>query len=213
MRIIPATLTAAAVLSMSFGVAQAADAVDTIPQAPEANDTYLPATANWAGGYGGVEGSFDWGRFQGVNTQNDRGLGFSFYGGYNFQSDSLVYGLEGDIGYSGREVTNAGTRTKQGLDGSIRARLGVDVNPFMLYGTGGLAAANHTVSNAGGSDSRTLYGWTAGVGTEAKLTDNIIGRLEYRYTDFGRRTFTPGAATVSSGFDEHSVKVGIGYKF
>ncbi len=34
-----------------------------------------------------------------------------------------------------------------------------------------------------------MIGWTAGVGTDIKLTDNVFGRVEYRYTDFGSKSF------------------------
>ena len=37
-----------------------------------------------------------------------------------------------------------------------------------------------------------MLGWTAGVGTDIKLTDNVFGRVEYRYTDFGSKNFTTG---------------------
>ncbi len=212
MRILTATLTAAAVLSMSVA-AQAADAVDVVPEAPEAINTYIPQTGNWAGAYGGVEGSFNWGRFNNSNSQTDRGLGFDLYAGYNWQSDNLVYGLEGDIGYSGRSSTSGGVTSKQGINGSVRGRLGVDMNPFLLYGTGGLAAASHTASSAAGSQTLGLLGWTAGMGAEAQVTEGVTARIEYRYTDFAARNFNLGGATVSSGYDEHAVKVGIGVKF
>lgn len=213
MRILTASLTTAALMSMSVAAAQAADAIDTVPEAPAATDTYIPAASDWSGFYLGLNGDYNWGRFNNSNSQTDRGLGIGAYGGYNMQSDNLVYGVEGDIGYSGLSSTSGGVTSKQGVNGSLRARLGVDMNPFLLYGTGGVAATSLKASNAAGSDTKGLVGWTAGVGAEAKVTDNITARLEYRYSDYGSSNFNLGGTNVSSGYDEHAVKVGIGVKF
>jgi outer membrane immunogenic protein len=38
---------------------------------------------------------------------------------------------------------------EQGFNGSLRARLGYDINPFLLYATGGLAATRAEVTSAG----------------------------------------------------------------
>ena len=55
--------------------------------------------------------------------------------------------------------------------------------------------------------------YTVGAGVEALVTDNITTRVEYRYTDFGSDTYSLDSGAVSSGYDDHSVKVGIGVKF
>ncbi|MCO6186494.1 outer membrane protein [Rhizobium sp. L1K21] len=212
MRILTASLTTAAILSMSVAAAQAADAIDTVPQAPEAVDTYIPATSDWSGAYVGLNTGYSWGHFTNGGGR-DRGFNFGGYGGYNMQSDNLVYGIEGDLGYSDISANSGGVNTKAGLNGSLRARVGVDASPFLIYGTGGVAAASLKASNAAGSDTKGAIGWTAGVGTEAKITDNITARLEYRYTDYGSRNFNLGGTTVSRGYDENAVKVGIGVKF
>ena len=63
--------------------------------------------------------------------------------------------------------------------------------------------------------SETLTGWTVGGGVEYAFTDNLIGRVEYRYTDFGDAQSTipllPGNAKVD--LDSHTVRLGIAYKF
>jgi outer membrane immunogenic protein len=54
-------------------------------------------------------------------------------------------------------------------------------------------------------------------GLEYAFTNNILGRIEYRYTDFGARSFTQ----ISSGggnYDDprlhsNAVLVGLSYKF
>ncbi|TIX52502.1 MAG: porin family protein, partial [Mesorhizobium sp.] len=56
----------------------------------------------------------------------------------------------------------------------------------------------------------TMLGWTAGVGTDIKITDNVFGRVEYRYTDFGDKDFD-GIGKVKS--TDNRVTFGVGMKF
>ena len=54
-----------------------------------------------------------------------------------------------------------------------------------------------------------MVGWTAGAGADIMVTDNVFGRVEYRYTDFGSDTF--------NGSDVHDkdnrILLGLGMKF
>jgi outer membrane immunogenic protein len=45
------------------------------------------------------------------------------------------------------------------------------------------------------------------------ITNNITARVEYRYTDLGKKDYDLDSGRVSRGFDENSVKLGIGVKF
>ncbi|MEF2551841.1 outer membrane protein [Aurantimonas sp. A2-1-M11] len=173
----------------------------------------------WSGPYAGA--------FVGYNTSNfDQSGGASFdgegfvggvYTGYNWQADEFVYGLEADIGGSGVDAdgTNTGARIDADTDifGSFRARAGVAVDPFLVFATGGVAAARNELSLNGFSDSQTSIGYTLGAGVEARITDNVTSRLEYRYSDFGSETYDLGNTSVSSGFDEHSIRAGVALKF
>jgi outer membrane immunogenic protein len=103
--------------------------------------------------------------------------------------------VEGDVGYSGADASLGALTGEQGFNGSLRARLGYDINPFLLYATGGLAATRAEVTSATGSDSNTHFGWTAGAGAEAFVTDTITTRLEYRYTDYQSETTIWAAPT------------------
>ncbi len=219
MRTIVATLMATTMAAAAFTAAKAADAVNEVPQAPVAYEQPAPIS-NWSGAYLGATANYDWGRFTGNGGDRDAdGFGGGLYGGYNFQSGQLVYGAEADVNL-GDEKGSAGTgplgeslRGKQGVNGSIRARVGYDMNPFLLYGTGGLAISDNKVSNATSSDSATALGYTVGAGVEAMVTNNITARVEYRYSDYQNKDFALDTGTVSRGFDDHSVKAGIGVKF
>ena len=54
------------------------------------------------------------------------------YGGYNFQNGQFVYGGEADLGYSGGDETRNGIKAKQGVEGSVRARAGIALNPVLF---------------------------------------------------------------------------------
>ena len=72
---------------------------------------------------------------------------------------------------------------------SIRGRLGVAFDRFLVFGTGGWAWGNPSTSYAltgaapfvtnGGSSK----GWTAGAGVDYAFTESVFGRIEYRYTN------------------------------
>lgn len=212
MRTLIATLmvSAASLVAVS---AQAADAVTQVPQAPAAYDAPAPA-ATWSGFYLGGTGSYDWGKLKGGSSEPSAdGWGGGIYGGYNWQSGQIVYGGEADLGYNDQKGTSGGITGEEKLNGSIRGRVGYDMNPFLIYGTAGLAIGDHEVSSAAGSDSKTSVGYTVGAGVEAFVTSNITARLEYRYTDYQDKDFNLGGTTDSRGFDDQSVKVGIGVKF
>jgi Opacity protein and related surface antigens len=212
MRTLIATLLASAATFAAISAANAADAVDQIPEAPVAYEQPAPAK-DWSGAYLGGYGAYDWGRFEG---DRDGAFGGGVFGGYNMQSGQIVYGVEADVGYNGEEEeAGAGIEGEAGWNGSVRARLGYDLNPFLIYGTAGVALQDNelTETATGASDSKTAVGYTVGAGVEALVTDNITTRVEYRYTDFGSDTYDLGGTSVSSGYDDHSVKVGIGVKF
>ncbi|TPI12039.1 porin family protein [Mesorhizobium sp. B4-1-3] len=208
-----APLAAALGLFAFGGTAFAADVVSEEPPAP-APVAELPV-ASWAGPYAGISLGYGFGghadaRDVGVNVKTKGFIG-GVFGGYNWQQENFVYGAEADLGYNGVKGDSAGINAKGGLEGSLRARLGYAVTPeILLYGTGGLAAKDQKISTPIGSDSKGMWGWTAGVGTDIKITDNVFGRVEYRYTDYGRKDFDNIGSVKSK---DNRVTFGVGMKF
>ncbi|ESW66222.1 porin [Mesorhizobium sp. LSJC268A00] len=196
------------------GTAFAADVVSEEPPAP-APIAELPV-ASWAGPYAGLSAGYG---FSGHAKVQDGGpdiktKGFvgGVFGGYQWQQENFVYGAEADLGYNGVKGDSGGVNSKGGFEGSLRARLGYAVTPeILLYGTGGGALKNQKVSVPGDSDSNTMLGWTAGVGTDIKITDNVFGRVEYRYTDFGSKSFDSVGTKVKES--DNRVTFGVGMKF
>lgn len=198
--------------------AMAADVVYQEPPAPQPIIESAPISS-WAGPYGGVQlgygfsGSAD----DGVNDIGTDGWVGGAFGGFNMQNGQFVYGVEGDINYSGIEGSNAGFEARSRVDGSVRGRAGVAVtDDILLYGTAGVAAESLRITDevSGARDSNTMLGYTVGAGADVKLTEDVFARAEYRYTDYGSEEFTlPGVGTAEIDSSNHRVMVGVGIKF
>jgi outer membrane immunogenic protein len=194
--------------------AYAADAIATEEPPAPAPIAELPV-ASWAGPYAGINLGYGFSSHSdATDLGNDIGTkGFigSAFGGYNWQSDNFVYGAEGEIGYNGVKGSNAGVSSKGGVEGSLRARLGYSVSPdILLYGTAGGAAKSVKIDDGATSDRNAMFGWTAGVGTDIKLTDNVFGRVEYRYTDYGHEDFDNVGRVKAT---DNRITFGVGMKF
>jgi outer membrane immunogenic protein len=195
------------------GTAYAADVVQEEPPAP-APVAELPV-ASWAGPYAGINLGYGFSGHTklpdvGVNIGTD-GFDGSAFGGYQWQQGNFVYGGELELGYNGVKGSEAGIEAKGDFEGSLRARLGYSVTPeILLYGTAGGALKNQKLEAGGFSDTNTMGGWTVGVGSDIKITDNVFGRVEYRYTDFGSTDFN-GIGKVKS--NDNRITFGVGMKF
>jgi opacity protein-like surface antigen len=182
----------------------------------------------------------------GFDQQNQAATG-SLYLGYNYQMGHVVWGVETDVKWpsdisSSRiafvdpidDDDSFQARSRLEVAGSVRGRIGYAWQRSLLYATGGLAVGRMKteILPDGGPDAdlpntvysqvRTLIGWTAGIGLEYGFSNNVLGRLEFRYTDFGTNSFTiadplllpdygPNVARQSLTASELSA--GISYKF
>jgi outer membrane immunogenic protein len=206
-------LSVAAIAAVS-GSAMAADLM--VPQEP-APVMAAPST-NWDGPYIGASLGFIWAHAD----LTDTGGGEEFVDpngfiagaqiGYNFHlSDMIVGGIEGNIDWVSASATNADDYTVSiGWEGSVRARLGIDAGQFLPYIEAGVAFANETNDWSGSDVTQTVAGWTAGVGVEFALADNLTANLEYRYSDYGTATID---ANNSIHLTDNSVRVGLNYHF
>ena len=202
---------------------------------------------DWSGFYVGVFGGGGFGNHNLTNALGNAGfanftLNYDSTGavaggevGYNAQSGNLMVGVEADgswSGISGSDVGafNAGNATaidatKLRWAGTVRARGGIIVDRLMLFFTGGWAYGDlmHTNTDpVNGIDQFTVHrsGLAAGGGIAYALTNNLIGKFEYRYYDFGAYT-RPGLPTLTANGqlpytvnNTYSVvTVGLDYKF
>ena len=86
-------------------------------------------------------------------------------------------------------------------------------NDVLVYGTGGLAAADMSVREGGKTANKVNLGYTVGAGTDVKITDQVFARGEYRYTDYGTETFRTGSGPNKVQASENRISLGLGVKF
>ncbi|SIO23544.1 outer membrane immunogenic protein [Bradyrhizobium erythrophlei] len=189
--------------------------------------------------------------------------------GYNLQTSSFLFGLETDIQATGQNSDALSTITQTTLGGclapcvpppptvthatldyaqklpwfgTLRGRIGVAADHWLVYATGGLAYgeiktdAVFTVpggaciapctptpgGSVAGNFSQTKTGWVAGAGVEAALGGGWTGKVEYLHVDFGdidntfaRITTFPfvGILRATSRVTDEIVRVGVNYRF
>jgi len=181
----------ASALVLGFGVGAASAADLSAPYTPPPATTYTPPPSwSWTGPYAGLVGGYGW-------ATPGNGWEGGGYIGYNIQTNThLVVGVEGDLLAAGKTDNN--------WDATLRGRVGYAFNRVLLYGTGGVAFGG--LQNGGASSTNT--GWTAGVGVEAAVTQNVTARVEYRHTDLGN---LPGVG--GGDYSSNDLLVGVGFKF
>ena len=221
-------LGAAALLALAAPAAAADIQPRTYTKAP----AYTPPQAiyNWTGFYiGGHVG----GAFAGDDTfqsSDARFLG-GVQGGFDYQfATNGVMGVEAQ--YSWMNSNNTGVpfpgggliTSNNNQLGSVTGRVGYTWGPGLLYAKGGYAWRNDPnvgVSVNGSpvaftTDGNHKDGWTVGAGLEYMFAPNWSAKAEYQYYNFGSTTFTSGPADVvgvRGREDEHTVKVGVNYRF
>lgn len=167
--------------------------------------------------------------------------------GYDIETGGWVYGIEGDVSWTsfgdsttrlvpqntslGMPPITFATNYQMDWISTVRGRIGMALDHFLIYGTGGLALASvsmdHTVTVGNpplgqlvGSRVETKAGWTLGGGAEYALCDNITVKAEALYFDLGSISlnaaapaFTNASLDVDQKVEGVMVRAGIGYKF
>jgi outer membrane immunogenic protein len=160
----------------------------------------------------------------GSETNSLKGAIGGLQAGYNFQSGKFLAGVEADFQMSNQNgggsfttsllLLGPGIETQTGTDseriswfGTVRGRLGITFDRWLVYSTGGLAYGR--VTNSGSatvtgyfcpinppptltacplsswSGSSINAGWTVGGGIEAALSNSWSVKAEYLYVDLG----------------------------
>ena len=220
-----------AAFSVTAGNASDLPSKKSTPQAPV-------VSASWAGFYAGVNGGYAWGRSSQRDTSialppadGDYNVSGGLVGGsigYNWQSQSFVYGVEGDASYagiSGSSSSCGGTPHKCGTEtnafATARLRGGYAFGNTLLYMTGGAAFAeikaydNGWTGTAGKNGSGFQTTWTVGAGIEHKIDARWSVKAEYLYAPFGRKAYfqLDGFTPEKVNLNLNVVRVGLNYKF
>jgi outer membrane immunogenic protein len=212
-------LSLAAAASMAVaGSASAADLPPTSYKAPTYVDVPL---FNWTSFYIGLHAGYGFGNSNRDVPPASVSPG-GFVGGaqlgFNYQVSSLVFGLEGDYGYSGMKGDTACVggvcNVRNNWLATTRGRIGYAFDRFMPYFTGGLAFGNikadHTLL---GQASSTRTGYTLGGGLEYAFREAWSMRAEYLYVDLGRFDAGPAPLPNSVGFNANILRAGVNYRF
>jgi len=161
--------------------------------------------------------------------------------GVNFQSGQIVFGIEGDWDWADISGTSSNTTSTIGGCGfpgatactfqtssnwlsTIRVRVGYAFDRVMIYATGGGAAGDvkATFNDPNppaftGTTNSTEWGWAAGGGIEAALTENITAKVEYLFVDLQdgncSSTICGVVPAVPVSFDASVVRAGLNFKF
>jgi outer membrane immunogenic protein len=221
-----------ALLAALAGPALAAD----MPPRPYAKAPAYTAPAivyNWTGFYigGHVGGAFA--GDNGLQSNDARFLG-GVQAGADYQfAPNWVLGAEAQYSWLSGGTNNnlifpAGTVVNGRVAdqiGSVTGRIGYTWGPGLIYAKGGYAWRDGNtigVANAAGvpqpftTSGNSKDGYTVGAGLEYLFAPNWSAKAEYQYYNFGNTTLTTAPVdAVGARFrnDEHSVKVGVNYRF
>ena len=233
-------ITGVALAAFSAATASAAD----LPMQSYKSTPVVAQVYNWTGMYVGVNGGYGWGTQDPLTLFSNRfdRSPFSINGGMfggtigaQIQQGYVVLGLEGDLDWANIKGTGISTPSIGGLGlinpitlniatntsavGTVRARVGVAMNNWLFYATGGAAFVKNSASGTsiGGLACGTLGvfpncsasswrpGLAAGLGAEWGFAQNWSAKLEYLYI-----------ASMGSGISLdyiNSVRAGINYRF
>ena len=160
--------------------------------------------------------------------------------GYNWQTGMTLFGVETDFQGSGLKgsLTAPCLPVLCGIPltatygqrlpwfGTVRGRLGVASNAWLIYATGGYAYARLDTdasavagpASASISLHETRNGYAVGGGIEVALFAGWSAKVEYLYLDFGRQSTTWTLAGLPSITDDarftmNVVRAGVNYRF
>lgn len=206
--------------AVAFGALTAASFAADLPAPAPVEAVAAPAVNPWGGGYVGLNVGYGPGT---VSSAVDSGLGVSgwFVGGqagYNFVlSDNIVFGIEGDVNWANESGSNITIADCDMINwtGAFTGHIGVTSDTLMGYILGGVAVAGNTYETQFGvnptvSDTKTMVGWTVGVGAAAMVTSNISIFAEYRYSDYGTQDY---ASAAGVHLTDNSVRAGFNFHF
>ena len=173
-------LVLGAVALTAAGWTASAQAADLPYSAYTANPP--PGGFSWARPYIGGNLGYAWGSVDN-NLTRPSGLSGGVQAGYNWQTGSWVFGVEGDIQATGAEDTFAPWKFSNPWFGTVRGRVGYALSNILLYGTG--------------AEFGFASSWSA--------------KIEYLYVDLANDPFT--ITGRSNGYQFGLVRAGVNYHF
>jgi outer membrane immunogenic protein len=210
--------------AMLIAMPIAAQAADLPAPSYKAPAYVAPSYSTWSGFYLGINGGYGFGKSTWdfpATSPDPKGALYGVTAGYNFQTGTYVWGIEGDYDLAsikGDDACGVGTcETKNDWLATARARLGyAGFANFMPYITGGAAFGKIKATNSiTGEASKTKVGFAVGAGLEYMLFNNWSIKAEYLYVDLGKFDcgIACGAATDDVSYKANVVRAGLNYRF
>jgi outer membrane immunogenic protein len=199
----------AMVPALALGIASTVCAADIGPRYYTAPVPSYPLA--WAGPYIGATLGYEWGSIDN-NPTRPGGVAGGIEAGFNWQAGNFAYGGEADFNFSAAEDTFAPWKFSNPWFGTVRARAGFAMDNLLVFGSVGLAYGELTGSTfSGASESRTSFGWAAGLGAEVMFAQHWSAKAEWLYLNLDDRQFAVTAA--NNGLAANLVRLGLNYKF
>lgn len=162
---------------------------------------------DWSGFYVGGHLGYFWGKTRveenGVVTESGaptNGVVGGALVGVNWQSGPLVFGLEGDFGWSNAHGVGVAVPAPIAIPNTydinwtshVLGRAGYAFDNWLLFIAGGFAVADVNFNE--GTDlfagrGGKYYGWSIGGGADFAVTRNLIARVQYLYDDYGHKDY------------------------
>lgn len=215
--------------------ALAADLPRHQPYQPSYKTPQMMPHFTWTGFYIGGNVGYGWSNGSGTITFGPNSGPYSGSGdgvlgglqaGYNWQTGSVVLGLETDIqasGGRGSVTGQAGGTTFSGTGktpwfGTIRARIGYAFDRTMVYATGGAVYGQSKLDGVSStlgpfSSSVNYWSWTLGGGLEHAIWERWSTKLEYLYVGSPNRAPIPPNTAIDGTVRSHIVRAGLNYRF
>ncbi len=202
------------------------------------DEDFLPKLSGFMGGlYAGSNIDLGNGLILGVDTdimwsdKSDTKTGKVYLIASNHKD--YVTRIVRDAGIKINEEIQAGDKRsssftfKEKWSGATRVRIGFAAERIMPYIAGGIAYTqlqDITSISITGKDSgkviasgnlsdetKTFVGYTLGAGVDLAMSNNVIVRAEYRYSDFGKKKYSNDKYETS--YKTNDFRVGVAYKF
>jgi outer membrane immunogenic protein len=174
----------------------------------------VPMSTDWRGAYVAADVGGTWGDlYDGPHGRGGNASG-GVQGGYNWQYGDIVYGAEADItGMNVPGTAGAGNTFSEDWRMTFRGRVGYAVDRYLPYLTAGLGLTSTSFSSATSSTSTVRPGFVLGTGVDVKLCDHFFARGEYLYSNVPAQSVTTGTAAFKGGVNDHTLAIGVGYRF
>ncbi|AGA64564.1 outer membrane protein [Liberibacter crescens BT-1] len=221
----------------------AADAVNysDVPASPNNSGSNFSDKQLWSGPYFGVNTGVNFFKYENMLNYTGQGMNNNYsntisknapvlggFGGFNLQSNNIVYGVEGDVAYSWNKansqfwLNNAfNVKTKNKISASARLRAGYAFDKALIYGTVGWAVMTTSTEGSAGplgassiTKNNAFNSVTFGGGIDYAITDSVFTRVGYRYTPFQGKNFDINQDIhMRINPKSHLVTAGLGVKF